>query len=269
MKYNNIAIIVSSCDKNCDVWDLFFILFQKYFPNNVFNTYLFNNFKEYNFDNIKIVKSLKISSWSSELKACLLQIPENIVILFLDDYFLYKPTDSDLLFKLLEFFIKNELQYMQISAFPKKFSKAWFKYEIVDDNLRIGKIFENQPYRISLQVSIWQKNFLIELLHKEMNPWQFEESVNKNLPTSFKTYYYYGNPNLKYVHGPFTYICSGITQGVWMRESIKLAKKEGIKYDFSKRKTENYLAYIYRMFYTSSPFFVRHLLDYCRKNLKF
>ncbi|MCX7863268.1 MAG: hypothetical protein N2449_09780 [Bacteroidales bacterium] len=260
---NNTAIVVSSCDKNQDLWDLFFTLFNKYFPNNPYKTYLCTNFIKYKANEIETILANKVTCWSDELKECLLQIPEENIILFLDDYFLVNYTDLPLLQELLNFFENHNYIFFQLAAFPKKYNKNWFNYKVIDSHLKIGEISELASYRISLQVGIWKKQPLISLLTENMNPWQFEEKMNKYIKqTELKTIYYYGNPKLKYVHGPFMYLCSGLTKGVWMREAIKLASKEKIEYDFSRRKIESKKEYLFRKIYIYSPFFMRKILDY-------
>ena len=81
------AILVSSCDAYEDVWNPFFALFKKYWPNCKYNIYLNTESKMFSYDGLNITclhpgESEKQISWSNRLKQALLQVEEDVVICF-------------------------------------------------------------------------------------------------------------------------------------------------------------------------------------------
>ena len=66
-----------------------------------------------------------------------------------------------------------------------------------------------KPYSVSLQPSIWQKEFLLEILQKGENIWQTEIEGSKRIWESNKRIIWADIPILSYCNPPFGYTKRG------------------------------------------------------------
>ncbi len=258
------ALLVLSCDKYSDVWNPFFSFFFKYFPTCPYPVYLGTNYLKFEHPSVITLNSGIITDWSTETKRIIEQIPYNYIILLLEDYFLYKPVDASLLNDCIDISKRHNALFMLLAAFPNKYVKEWWNYKLLEEDQRFGIIENGQKYKISLQTGLWNKKKWLEIIKEGESPWEFE-TKGSSRSQSYTTLSVKGNPALNYVHGPFIYLCSAITQGIWMRETIKLSKKENIYIDTSKRPVESCFSYYQRKIYIASPFFVRKIFDFIKK----
>ena len=61
MHENKLAILVLSCDKNCDLWPPFFSFYQKYWKDCNYNVYLGTNFLKFEKASLNISMSIFVS----------------------------------------------------------------------------------------------------------------------------------------------------------------------------------------------------------------
>jgi len=81
------AVLVVSCDNYSDLWEPFFELFWRFWPDCPFNVYLLSN--KINAD-IPRVKNLLVGddiSWSDNLRKGISQLKEKYILLFIEDLF--------------------------------------------------------------------------------------------------------------------------------------------------------------------------------------
>ncbi|MBS1650682.1 MAG: hypothetical protein JSU07_01610 [Bacteroidetes bacterium] len=263
---NNTAILILSCDKYADVWQTFFLFFQKYWSDCPFPVYLGTN--SIKFEGVKQIFSNKISTWSEELEIILKQIPEKYVIIILEDYFIYKPVDTNFLVEIITTMKNIDAAYTKLGAFPAKYNELW-PHQLLKENQKLGFIEKGAKYRVCLQTAIWNKNVLLSLLNPDENPWQFEMEASKrsnNFPNPFLCVL--ATPNIKYVHGPITYYCTALSAGKWMRGAVKLCEKEGISINVDKRPIESLFEEMYRKCYIAMPIGLRKVIDFFKNKLK-
>ena len=96
----NVSVVFCTCDKYEDLWDNFFRLFKKYWPEFdgeiVFNT----DTKRYAVDGLHIVYSEtphESFAWSNMLAHCLKACTYDKVLIVLDDFYLKAPVDHEAL----------------------------------------------------------------------------------------------------------------------------------------------------------------------------
>jgi hypothetical protein len=150
-------------------------LINKYLPKN-FDIY-FLNFGEYN---EKIVRgnyvSLDdeqrggVSSWSKYICNYLSSLNDEFIVFSLDDYFLSKPLCEDVFEKLLNMMKNNN----SIGAAKLGFSPSYRTndYILIDDDTYTLKKGAVCP--ATTQYNIWDRKYLISILEKISNPWEFE-----------------------------------------------------------------------------------------------
>lgn len=93
------AVVVCSCDKNEDLWPMFFYFFKKYWPSCDLDIILNTESKKYKDKDLKIkhcnfTKKGK-DQWSYRLKRHLKCVEHDYVLLILDDFFFTDMVDED------------------------------------------------------------------------------------------------------------------------------------------------------------------------------
>lgn len=210
MNYN---IIVLSCDKYSACWKPFFALLDKYWKNHP-KTYLVTETKQCEYSN-----TINISSdcWTERFRKALEQIDTDYVIVMLDDFFIRRKVDT----KRIDYCLSQMNDDIAVFNFEKKYRQC-------DESNLIGfeRQLNNQVYLTSTQPSIWNKRALIELLQKDMNPWEFETQVIK----SNKLFYINTEDyiiDIGYRHQPLS-IGWGITRNAITKECLEFLKSENI-----------------------------------------
>lgn len=265
---NNTAILVLSCDKYADIWQPFFLFFEKYWANCAYPVYLGTNEKQFTFKKVKQIFSHKKTTWSDELKTILEQIPEKYIVLILEDYFIYEPVKNEDIKKIVDLMQKNNAAFTKLGAFPSKYDVLW-PHKPLGSESGIGVIEKGSKYRVCLQTAIWDKDILLSLLDSAENPWQFEIEASKRsnlLENSF--FCVLADPSKKIVHGPIQYYCTALSAGKWMRGAVKLCKKEGVDIDLTVRPVESLYEELKRKLYIALPIGLRKLIDFANHKIK-
>lgn len=258
---NNIAVLVVSCDSYSDLWQPFFGLFFKYWPECPYNTYLSSNHKEFINAKVTTVKSEENSNWSSELKIVLSKIPEKHIIVILEDYFFYDSVDMHSLNKIIEIYFKLNVSFFRLGTFPSKYNSLRPGNEVNNypGVLSLGK---GSKYRIDLQVALWKKEYLFAILKDGESPWQFElEASQRSNESDDLILGLSPKKGEKKIHGPITYYCGAVTRGVLMKKAIHIANENNIQMDLGHRPIESNYSYYRRLIYISLPIFMRVIID--------
>lgn len=215
---DRVAVLVVSCDKYSDLWEPFFSLFRRFWPDCPFGVYLLSNMVSMNTPNVKSLLIGDDVSWSDNLRNAVVRLTEEYVLLFIDDLFLYDFIDTDKILGVIGSAIDNDANYIRLNAFPgpdKKF------------NEKIGIISKGTIYRSSVVSVVWKKSVLLDLLKPGENAWDFEilGSVRSDIYDNFYSSY----KNLM----PVT---NTVIKGKWRRDAVKKCKRLGIEIDLTKRQ---------------------------------
>lgn len=109
-------------------------------------------------------------SWSKYLVEYLSKVSDDFIIFGLDDYLLSNPIDLDAYHDLLDY-MKDDYS---IGAAKLGISPSYrvSDYDMLDDHVYLLKKQAN--YSATTQLCIWRRQFLIDVLSRVGNPWQFE-----------------------------------------------------------------------------------------------
>ena len=90
-KYENVTIVVSSCDKFKDAWEPFFFLLDKYWVDHPRKVLLNSETIEYDgtFKYVKTVLNFNNKSWTERIRNTVKQVETEFVLFFLEDYFIW------------------------------------------------------------------------------------------------------------------------------------------------------------------------------------
>ena len=168
----NFSFIFCTCDSYDDLWEPFFTLLQRYWPNFDYDVYFCTESKQYSFPGFNIhcpLNEPKTSTWSQRLIDLLHVIPTENVIFMLDDFWLKAPVNVERLKSLMECFAADK-QMGHISLLHESAS-ALEPSEKYPDLVEYPK---KRPYRITAQVGLYRKNYLLKVLRAFESAWAFE-----------------------------------------------------------------------------------------------
>lgn len=221
---NDVAILVNSCDKNSDLWDIFFYFYKKNCSNLKYKVYLNTETKKYkNYDviNINQYTNLDTKEWSLRLKRALNFIKEDYVIMLLDDYFITELNNEKL--QKAESIIKRGDTCVVYTILNENYINNVKKN---NDNFYIVK--KNMLYQMSLQIGLWNKNDLLKLLVDFENPWDFEIMGSKRIRRIVKTKDI-AFQSLNSNNDAFIAYQQGIMKGKWLSDVIPMLLAEGFE----------------------------------------
>lgn len=170
---DNCVLLVNSCDKYSDLWDPFFTILKREWPDFSMNIVLNTESKRYAYPGLNITTMglypEKKVEWGERLIETLKKIPQKYVLFTLEDYYLQGPVDV----KRLE----TVFQYMEENP-----SIACFSFlPVIDSNNIQSKEypgFELRPqkgkYRFNCQMALWRRENLLSCIRKHESPWIWE-----------------------------------------------------------------------------------------------
>lgn len=169
---NRLSILVLTCDAYSDLWNDFFTLKEKFWPDCPFRTYLITESKGYKRNGVSVMQMGKSLNWSGRLREALKRIDTPLVLPILEDFFIYKKIDNKIILEDVEFCVSHlvsflTLQYKSIIESPQR--KYFDKYVIIP---------KHEKYPVTTESAIWNKNyFLSKLGEDDYSAWQFEVNM--------------------------------------------------------------------------------------------
>src|SRR5574344_1793550 len=251
IKKTDLVIVVYTCDKKEKLWPYFSFFFHTYFKDCIFHLlFLCETKRPENEDSILTGENL---SMSERLKFLLALKEPKYYLILCDDYFI-TDTNSLLLKNTLEDCIKYEIDYCNCSRENNTKQK-------MKPCCSLNKLKNIDFYGISLQPSLWQKDFLAFVSTHEINtPWDFEKVFFQN--DNLKNHLI----DSKLAHSKnniFNFINANLV-GFWNRNAIKRNKKEklsmpdNIKYLKKKTQFHFFLTSVQCRFF---PYFAKKKLE--------
>lgn len=220
---SKVAIFIDSFDGYSDIWPTFFKIFDKYWGKCHYNKYLVTNEKSYSYKGLKLIKTGPEKNWFDRTLKALEQVKEDYIIFMLEDYFVSKFYNSDIINLIIERMQNENIYYYQLSGNSKLEKEQQF-------------IQQKLEYPISLQLTIWHKEEFKKSVQEAYNngaktPWEFEKYFidkfkdEKNCPkgVAYDTRDVMGYKN-------------GVIQGKWYPKTINFYKRQDIVIDIIDRK---------------------------------
>jgi hypothetical protein len=211
----NLSVIINSCDKYEFIWNQFVKLFDKYWDYNInVPIYFLTEDKPISHTNFISITNGKLN-WTKSVKLALNQINTKYILWLQDDYFLRKTIYKNNLMDYLEF-----IQYYNVGRFGIHGDSNLY-YLNKDSNSSYFRYRQNSLYTISLQASIWNKEFFQSCLHAdEESPWQFEiDGTSRLNKTNHKIFV-----DLQYI----PWYQEALKQGQYTKDYFDICKQENI-----------------------------------------
>jgi len=224
------AIVVSTCDGYSDIWNAFFTLFKKYWPDNPFPVYLNSETLDIKDDDISILTLKALSSelsWTRRLKEALIRIDAEYIVFMLDDFFLYDIVDTERILDFLQY-MDNDPELSAIYFSPlSAFTGPSYLHGL-------EKLKREAECKVNLTLALWRKDVLIKCLFADESAWEFEANALDRFIDNNDGYYAVPARTLKKTI-PYDYGKFGLFSGKWFRATEELFVNNGIVYDFMQR----------------------------------
>jgi hypothetical protein len=221
--HDHFAILVTSCDKNSDLWDGFFSQLDKNLSVPV-KKYLLTNHQKYDGHYANQVQTILVGedfNWSDCLSSALNKIPETKLFVILEDFFVSTSIDAKQMVDLINFSESEDTQLIHCENLPGSISSGFANYT---------KCEAGTPYLIAV-CGIWDREYLKLLLINGENPWQFEVNGSYRAQFSAERVYCSKNPLVKFKNM--------VQKGFWVKSSIAWAKKNHILLDYGRRPIQS------------------------------
>lgn len=173
------CVFVSSSDNTYDVFSLVSGNVAEKWPTEAFDFYVGLNEKiaKAPFHTI----SAPVSGWRTELEYQINALPGKFryIVLILDDFFFYEKVDPDELARLMDMVRGRHIHYLRLKPLERSgLGKALiFLRGLGRSSDGIIRIADDEPYYSSLQVAIWDRSHLSEMLKQSGSIWEFEHNV--------------------------------------------------------------------------------------------
>lgn len=217
-------ILVTSCDKNEDIYEAFHYCMEKNWkghPEVIFATETIKNpyYKT-------ICKDYPLNLWTRRIRETLDEINDDKILIINDDCFITEPVDKKRL-KYIEKCLSGNMAAVNMET-------SWDENDEETEFEGILKRQRGSSYELSLLCGLWQKDKLIKILEDDSDPWTPEWKQNTK---GFDFYINGGKDIINWGSKPFKPM--GLVKGKWTRNIIPFFEKEGIKIDYEKRGFAN------------------------------
>lgn len=215
---DKLAFLVSSVDKFSVCWIPFCHGLEKYWPDHPKALFFITNHKEP--PSGQAISVGNDRGWSDNLLFALEKIEAPYILYAQEDYWITSPVYTQNIQEYLTLIDHNHADYIRL--YPAPVPDIGFPLDH-----RLGALSLNAEYRTSLQMALWRKSVLQDLLVSGESPWAFEVNGSRR---SRK----YGDRFLSVRNSScgIQYIFTAVIDGEWSKEAYKYAKNEAIKIDF-------------------------------------
>jgi hypothetical protein len=246
------AFVVVSCDKYSDLWQPFFRCLRKYWPDCPFPQFLVTNHQRAEIEGVEVLAVGPDTSYSDNIRAAMSSIPQEWVILWLDDVFLSAGVDSARLVALLASARKDGAGFLKLSAdMPMSYT---------DDFLaEIGPLPKGIRYRAAIGCGWYKKDTLLKLLVPGASAWELDRSgVCDALDEPF-----YALTPMGARCPPFAY-AHLLVKGRWLLDALPFLRREGLEELRKTRQPQSLASYLYGKGYHFRLFLYRAFRVYWR-----
>ncbi len=229
--FNDLTIIVSSCDKYAELWHPFFTFLFKQWPSlKTHNLHipilLIANKETYKDPRVTVVQTGTNRNWANSMLEVLKSVKTKYVLYFQEDYFLNQPVNEEHLYNLVQAMDEENVAHMEIAQ-DDYFTKV---IQAPLHPTRVGIAIKPRfsEWRTSLSVSLWRKEVLEWLIKPGENPWLFEEAGtfrSQGMKEPFWTVV---------ANHPLAYLNACHNGGWWRQEVFKYVQSQGIEIAFRK-----------------------------------
>lgn len=173
--FDNLTVLVSSCDKYSIFWPPFFNSLFKQWPsllneNKDIPILLVANSKSYVDPRVNTINIRNETSWADNILIALEKVNTKYVLIALDDYWISQRVDERRLHEIFMAMQQEDAAMLQISCNDSRYQNG-VKHNSVKHLIYTNKYAQ---YKASLQMAIWDVEALKAILRPNEDPWTFE-----------------------------------------------------------------------------------------------
>lgn len=233
---NKLTLLVNSCDAYSDLWHPLFTLLNRYWKLANIPVLLNTETKDFSFPglNIRCIHTQKDVPYGNRMINALQEVKTEFVLLFLDDFFLRSPVDTEKIEEILLWMSADK----NIVCFNFEASKVYADWEL-DVYPGFRRVPPGNMFTLNMQAAIWRTKDLRKYWRPNVSPWEWEVFCNALTTYYPKDKFYCAKDRsdryINYGHrdiGDYW----GVVNGKWLAEDvIPLFEKEKIQIDYSGR----------------------------------
>jgi len=218
-----VAVFVSSSDNTVDVLQRVFPALERFWPDCPYRTYVGLNAQPNPLAAAEAVRA-DVSEWRTELAVQLRLIPQEWIILTLDDFLLQARVDQGQLGRLVERCLQQRWPYLRLIPLEGALLARWLRRLTSRRGGMVQVVPRRYPYYSALQIAVWHKPHLLELLESARDIWSFEhmEPINAVHRAVVAR-------ALKYRHL--------VEKGRWLPDAAALLAQAGLAAELGKRES--------------------------------
>lgn len=177
----SISMVFSSCDKYDDAWFPFFTQLKKFWPEFDMPIYMGTETKTFEFEGLDIHCPLANGpvyyQWSERLLKLLDYIDTEYILFTLDDFWLTAPVDNAKFEKICSY-MENDKRMgfvcLKKEIVPGRTSAKDMAAAVSCAYPELWRCLKRKSFRITTQIGIWKRSYLIKLLRSHESAWYFE-----------------------------------------------------------------------------------------------
>lgn len=229
-----VAIVVPTTTHYSDCWGPFQALFRKFWADCPYPVYMVTDYKSDPWDLGKSIVISEDRGWCKNLVRGLNQIPEDLIILLQEDFFLNYPTDQAFVEQAVDIMKTENAACFRLYPCPGPDQGSKYK--------DTGLVSPGRSYRVSCQAAIWNKEELYEIAGDPSinSPRDFEILGTDLVNREHQNCQYYSvkrEPN----QWPLQYYCTAICRGTWDIGAVAFVKSLGIPIDDTRRAMQKHI----------------------------
>lgn len=225
---SSFSIFVSSSDSYSDIWDVFFDMFQKMWPEYNGTIYLQTQEKEYHHEGLNIISTKvgKMKDFGTTLHTGLDKIKEDAFLFMMIDYLFMGRVNDAKMEEYFKFFQSKDADSLRLI-------EESFDHFEKTNNKDIIKCLPPAPHRFfSYQIAFWKKQALKKMALPHETPWSSEYYGDKRAHLIPLNLYSIKSNDLM----PIVYDGRGcLHRGKWLDNAVNFLKEQNYSIDFSKR----------------------------------
>lgn len=169
---DKMAMLVLSCDKYCDVWDDFFNLKERFWPECEYQWYIVTESKDYQRERVSTIKCGSELNWAGRFRKAVKECNTPYIGLYLEDYFIQSPIDNVRIKGFVELMEREHVSFLNLGNvfhhILRQPNPEYFAPHLM-------YIPQHLRYGIDTAAAIWDKDYLLEKLGEgDYSAWKFE-----------------------------------------------------------------------------------------------
>lgn len=243
---SKLSILVNSCDNYSDVWEPFFRILEKTWPEAKEIPVFLNTEEKTHSDPFFNVQTLNCTdeggkrNWGKRLRDALDRIDSDYIVFLLEDFFFEEPIQHSEVLRCLDF-IERDPKIVVISMIPQNECEDESYCASHESELFPGFIQRKKrtDYKLSAGPSIWRKSLLKKWTLDKDTPWGWEFFGSKR--TWFSDDKFYCRSKLAPAIFVYDFLHGGaVHRGMWVGYKMReLKEKYKIEIDMSQRGIED------------------------------